>query len=516
MEQKYHYNLGILFSDVAKTHSSRIALKYPDGRKMTYRELDILSNKIAWHLAENKLKKGSLIAIFNDKSPMAFATMLGCLKTGVIYTNLDVSSPFSRLQKILERAQPLGLINDFDELPIVQKLSEHLNLPVTSLDEDFTKAAENYPEDTPPTLRWITGSDPAYLMFTSGSTGFPKGAAISHQNLLNFIRWGQSEFKVEPSDIFTNVNPIYFDNSVFDFYTAVFSGATLVPFSVELTKNPNKLVDAAEEMACNSWFSVPSLLVYLLTTKAISPGRLPAMKRFIFGGEGFPKPKLKILYNLFHSSATLFNVYGPTECTCICSSYVIGPQDFEDLQNLAPLGYLSPNFDYELLNEETSGGLKKGELALKGPKVGLGYYNDPERTAKAFIQNPNNSHFPEIVYKTGDLVEVDGKGYLHFRGRADFQVKHMGYRIELEEIEAALNTLEYVNESAAIYKKIGQGLGMILAYVSISKDLGTKDIQQDIRLLLPEYMLPKKIRIMNYLPKNKNGKIDRVALQNEA
>lgn len=515
MDQNYHYNLGVLFSEVAKKNANSLALKYPDGRKMTYGELDVLSNKIAWFLVENNLKKGDLIAIFNNKSPIAFATMLGCLKIGVIYTNLDISSPLSRLHKILAQSQPLQLINDFTDLPVVQELSQQLNIPVISLGAKTTRVIETYPADRLPNTRWTTGNTPAYLMFTSGSTGFPKGAVISHQNLLNFIRWGQAEFQVQSSDIFTNVNPIYFDNSVFDFYTAVFSGASLVPFSVELTKKPMELIAAVEKMACNSWFSVPSLLVYLLTTKAISQGRLPTMRRFIFGGEGFPKPKLKKLYEFFRDSATLYNVYGPTECTCICSSYVIGDKDFEDLQNLAPLGYLSPNFDYELLPESSTTESRRGELALKGPNIGLGYYNDPVRTAKVFIQNPNNPHYPEIIYKTGDLVEVDEQGHLHFRGRADFQIKHMGYRIELEEIEAALNTLEYVDESAVIYKSIGSGIGFILAFISVSELIEQAFIQTDIRRLLPDYMLPKKIKILDQLPKNKNGKIDRAALKNE-
>lgn len=513
MEKTYYYNLGVLFSDVAHSFSKRIALRYPDGSTMTYAELELLSNKIAWYLVARNLKKGDLVAIFNDKSPIALAAMLGCLKMGFIYTNLDVSSPLSRLQKILDRAQPVCLINDFSNLPVVKKLSQHLNIPVITLDNETALAIQAGSDEKLPNIRWVTGNDPAYLMFTSGSTGFPKGAVISHQNLLNFINWGQSTFNIQPSDVFTNVNPIYFDNSVFDFYTALFSGAVLVPFSVDLTKNPKKLVDAIEEMECTSWFSVPSLLVYLLTTKAISPGRLPKMKRFIFGGEGFPKSKLKQLFDLFETSATLYNVYGPTECTCICSSYVIGSLDFDDLQNLAPLGYLSPNFDYELLNIESNGSIKRGELALKGPKVGLGYFNDPERTKNSFIQNPNNQRYPERIYKTGDLVEVDAKGHLHFKGRADFQIKHMGYRIELEEIEAAFNSLEYINEAAVIYKKLGHGLGMILAYVAASEKLNPKVIQQEIRELLPEYMIPKKIKITDHLPKNKNGKIDRVALQ---
>jgi D-alanine--poly(phosphoribitol) ligase subunit 1 len=506
----YIYNTGVQFSQTALANAERTALKYPDGATVSYGELESLSNQIAHYFAERGLKKGDVLAIFNNKSPVGYACMLAALKSGIIYTNLDLTSPYQRIKKIAERCQPKLLLYDVD--CSLRAEMEELQIPTVNLYEGFSAGLDRFSNDLPAFTASVTGADGAYIMFTSGSTGFPKGAVISHANLLNFIAWGQNEFGITADDIMTNANPIYFDNSVFDFYVALFSGAQLAPLTNDVTREPFGLVKAVAAAGCTTWFSVPSLLVYLITTRALGANSLPAMKRFIFGGEGFPKPKLKKLYELYGHAAALHTVYGPTECTCICSAYRITDADFADMNSLAPLGFLAPNFGYELINTDETGTF--GELCLKGPNVGAGYYNDPERTSKSFIQNPNNTMYNETVYCTGDLVQVDAKGHLHFKGRSDNQVKHMGYRIELEEIESMLNSLPYVHESAVIYEHINESLGQIVAFVSAPA--GTTDsatVTADIKKLVPEYMVPRKVHILEALPKNQNGKTDKVALK---
>jgi D-alanine--poly(phosphoribitol) ligase subunit 1 len=326
--------------------------------------------------------------------------------------------------------------------------------------------------------------------------------------VLNFIQWSQETFDITANDRLTNANPIYFDNSVFDFYSALFSGAVLVPIDNQLAKNPKQLVQAINQAACTIWFSVPSLLVYLLTTKALSNNDFQTIRIISFGGEGFPKNKLSLLFDLYGDRVKLVNVYGPTECTCICSSYEISEKDFDDMNELAPLGFLSRNFSFEIIPTDMAN-LHYGELALIGPCVGLGYYNDTERTGQSFIQNPGTK-FTQTMYLTGDIVERSSTGQLFFRGRKDNQVKHMGYRIELEEIEAAFSSLSYINESAVIYERLTPELGQIRAYVSLGIGGKTEQsILDDIRSLLPPYMVPKRISILEVLPKNSNGKIDR-------
>jgi D-alanine--poly(phosphoribitol) ligase subunit 1 len=507
---QYIYNTGNLFSKIATENADRTALKYPDGATATYAHLESLSNRIAHYFVGRGLKKGDVIAIFNNKTPVGFSCMLAALKCGIIYTNLDLTSPYQRIKKIAERCKPALLLYDVD--CSLRGEMEELNIPTINLYEGFVEEVSSCSSSLPEFTAHVTGADGAYIMFTSGSTGFPKGAVITHANLLNFISWGQSEFGITKDDIMTNANPIYFDNSVFDFYVALFSGAQLAPLTNDVTREPFGLVKAVAAAGCTTWFSVPSLLVYLMTTKALGADSLPAMRRFVFGGEGFPKPRLKKLYEMYGGQAGLYNVYGPTECTCICSSYRISETDFEDMNNLATLGNLAPNFGYVLMNTDESG--KFGELCLKGPNVGAGYYNDPERTEKSFIQNPYNTVYSEKIYCTGDLVQVDEKGHLHFKGRADNQIKHMGYRIELEEIEAMLNTIAYVNEAAVIYERINESLGQIVAFVATGEATVEKaQVIGDIKMLVPEYMIPRKVHILDVLPKNQNGKTDKTVLK---
>jgi D-alanine--poly(phosphoribitol) ligase subunit 1 len=333
---------------------------------------------------------------------------------------------------------------------------------------------------------------------------------MSHQNLLNFINWSREEYQITPEDILTNINPMFFDNSVFDFYASIFNGASFAPFDEATVKKPELVVKRVNEIKATIWFSVPSMLVFLLTTKSLSEKEFISIRVITFGGEGFPKMKLRQLYNFFHKRARIVNVYGPTECSCICSAYDVTQKDFEDMNRLAPLGHLAPNFGYLILNEDPLTGI--GELALSGPQVGLGYYNDPERTNDSFIQHPQRSDSRHLIYKTGDLVRKDENGMLHIFGRTDNQIKYMGYRIELEEIEAGFNSLKNIKECGVIYEKINEDLGQIIAFISLNDTTDPSFITEEIRKILPSYMIPKEVHIIKELPKNQNGKIDRKAL----
>ena len=505
-------NLGLKFREIVGTCAERPALRQPDGEITSYAELDRLSNRLSRLLLGRGLSRGDVVAIFHDKSPGAFASMLACLKLGLIYTNLDPDSPWERLRRILETCQPKAIINGFPETPHAAALQNQ-----TAVVIDLRQAAtatelqQQEASDPPGAGDDVTGADPAYIMFTSGSTGMPKGAVMSHANVLSFVAWAQDRFQLTPEDIFSNVNPMYFDNSVFDFYAAIFSGASLLPVSALQIREPAQLVGIINRAGCTVWFSVPSLLVFLLTTRSLSATDFPGVRKIIFGGEGFPKSKLKQLYDLFGGRADLENVYGPTECTCICSAHTIGASDFGDMKALAPLGFLAPHFDYEILAASEASDV--GELFLRGPGVGLGYYNDPDRTGKVFIQNPTHDRSADIGYCTGDLVRRDASGRLHFVGRTDFQVKHMGYRIELEEIEAALNSVPEVKECAVIYRKMGDGLGEIVGFAALSQPKAPEELLCDVAGIVPAYMVPKRVTMLESLPRNANGKIDRLALQ---
>jgi len=506
------HNLGLYFEDIAKKSGNHIALKF-DNQNLSYQALNSLSNKIANFLKKKGVSEQDVVGIFNTKEPTGYATMLACLKIGAIYTNIDEEDPKERLKKIFRTAEPKLLISDHEASIDTKDTAQALQIPLFYLDE---KSLKKYEDQNLEITSDITGANPAYIMFTSGSTGTPKGVLISHSNIISFIDWSCERYSVRSEDIFAQVSPIYFDNSVFDFYTALFSGAALAPIKKETLQNPLDLVQSVDRLGCTIFFSVPSLFLYLTTMKVLNKDVLTTIRIFSFGGEGYPMSELKKLYDLYAPHARFINVYGPTEGTCICSSYEICQEDFENIEQLPPLGKINKNFDFIILDEYgnsvNTGDV--GELCLFGPNVGLGYYNDPDQTQKAFVANPLQKNYFEKMYATGDLVRVDENNLLWFVGRKDNQIKHMGYRIELEEIENAINTLPFVNQSAVIYKRLHTTYGKIVAFVSAKDNIEENDIKKLLQDLLPSYMIPNIIEVLEHLPKNPNGKIDKVFLKN--
>ncbi len=512
----YLYNLGLAFEAIAAAHADRPALRLADDSVVSYRALDGLANRIARRLRERGVMRRDVVALFNAKTPAGYATMLAALKIGAAYVNLDEENPPGRLEKMLQSCRPRLIAADAPLAPPMAELCRGLELPVLDVggsgaigDSDAGSDAI-WSDDTAA----VTGGDPAYLMFTSGSTGTPKGVVISHASVLNFIDWSITEFGIGPGDVLTNANAIYFDNSVFDVYASLFSGATLAPIARAVAQKPDALAARVAAAGCTVWFSVPSLLIYLTAMKQLGPQTWPSMRCLVFGGEGYPRSELRKLYGFFGQRARLVNVYGPTECTCICSAYTITEADLAESSGLPPLGHLAPNFDHLVLGEDdrpVAAG-EAGELCLIGPQVGLGYINDPARTEAAFVPNPANQAFPERMYRTGDRVRTDEDGRLWFVGRRDNQIKHMGYRIELDEIEAALNALPYVTQGAVVYHRVREQHGRILAFVVAPGAPAEQTIRDDLRRQLPDYMIPASVAVLAELPKNPNGKVDRRAL----
>ncbi|HEX3559069.1 MAG TPA: amino acid adenylation domain-containing protein [Pyrinomonadaceae bacterium] len=498
------------FREIVGTHRDHAALVWSARDVVTFGELDRLSDKAALFLRRQGVHKGDRVCIRLDKCTLAYAIIIACLKTGAPYFVVDPSNPAARVAHILDRCMPSLIftarepaLDIADRRVVVVDREEQFAALDLAGDGAFEPEAD------------IVGTDPAYIMFTSGSTGFPKGAVMSHANLLNFIRWAGGEFSVTPDDIFTSVNPLYFDNSVFDFYASIMNGASLAPFDAATMRDPYLVLRRIDELRCTIYFSVPSLLIYFQTLKLITPSAFAHVRAVVFGGEGYPKTKLRELFDCLHARAELVNVYGPTECTCICTSYRVTEADFDDLNGYPPLGGPIPNFSFTILNErdEAAAPGEVGELYLGGPCVGLGYFNDPEITRAAFPQNPLNPYHHERLYRTGDLVRLsadDGKVY--FVGRKDSQIKHQGYRVELGEIEYALCRVPGVDEAVALHTML-DGVSLIVA-VAASRDGLTPDvIRKELLKAVPAYMIPGRVDVLERLPKNDNGKIDRKLLK---
>ena len=508
----YPYNLGSLFMCTATAYADFYALRYHDTR-YTYRALAYYSEQLAALLLRKGCQRGDVIAIGHEKRPLSYALMLAALRLGMPYVNIDVASPMDRNARILQTAKPRLLFydNPIYEQGIIE-LERRAGCEAVFLEESaLPQISEADRERQDALMRRVDGACIAYIMFTSGSTGVPKGVAVTHQNVLHLIEWGKNCYNVTENDIFANLSPMYFDNSVFDFYVGLFSGAALAPVSRELLAAPYELVEHVGKMGCTIWFSVPSLLIYLMTMKAMNPSALSSLRTIAFGGEGYPKSELKKLYDLFQPQTRLVNVYGPTECTCICSAYTLGDNDFIDMEGLPTLGKLNRNFDYRILDEEDKES-SAGELCLIGPNVSAGYFNDLERTNAVFITLADPRRFMKRMYRTGDLVR-EHEGNLYFLGRKDNQIKHMGYRIELEEIEHSLVRLPQIDQAAVLYRRNNTAYGKIVAFAACKEDVDEKSVLSDLAQLLPAYMIPAKLFIMDELPKNPNGKVDRQKLK---
>jgi D-alanine--poly(phosphoribitol) ligase subunit 1 len=510
--KSYQYNLNGLWSQVVERHGKMPALQYIEQQHISFAVLDGWADSLAVLLRSRGCQMGDVIAIGHNKKPLSFALMLAALRCGVAYACLDVASPIARTQKILQTCCPrLLFYDDRDYSRTMEELSSLSSIPLVMLEESILPVASaEQRAQLAAEAGKVDGATIAYVMFTSGSTGNPKGVAVTHQNVLHFIAWGQGRFLVTESDNFANLSPMYFDNSVFDFYVGLFSGASLSPIPRELLTQPYEMAAYIGKLQCTIWFSVPSLLIYMMTMKALRAEQLPALRALIFGGEGYPKIELQKLYRQFSSQAVIVNVYGPTECTCICSAYDLTAQDFEDLQGLPTLGHLNQNFDYLILDDNDSPA-DTGELCLVGPNVASGYFNDLERTQTSFVTLTDSRRFMKRMYRTGDVVR-EAKGQLFFVGRKDNQVKHLGYRIELEEIEYALLKAAGIRQAAVVYHRVNDAYGKLVGFVDALSDVEDKIVLAELSQLLPAYMIPSRIVVMDCLPKNPNGKVDRQAL----
>ncbi len=472
-----------------------------DGKKFKFSELYNYSNIIACIL-KTKIKKNDTVAIYAEKDIKVFASIIACIKSGNPYSIIDINSPIKRIDMMFKTLKPK--LNLYNLKNNISKKIPSINLNKINLVKK--KSQVEYAKTIP--------SCPIYIMFTSGSTGVPKGVAISSQNILNFINWAKNTYNIKSGVIQSNLNPLHFDNSIFDIYGGLFNGSTLVTFKQKDLLDPSKILKVFLKEKINIWFSVPSLIIFFMKFGFFEKKKFLNLKKIIFGGEGFPKNKLLELFKIMNKNIDLINVYGPTECTCICSSYKITNNDFlkNEKKRYAPFGSkLSDYFYFYIVKEKSNGRLvlsNRGELLIGGPNVGLGYYNNSSETDKKFIQNPFNNKYTDIVYRSGDLVYKDKRNdKIYFSSRIDDQIKFQGYRIELLEIEQAIGQIKGLEENCVLLSKINSNPKIISFIVT---NLNLERIKNELKKSLPKYMIPSEFLYVSKLEKNNNGKIDRI------
>ena len=481
------------------------ARKYPDkqvfadaNRGISYSEFLDRVYSIGTTIVNSGFNKEP-IAIIAERSVCCLEIMFGVLAGGCFYTVIDSEMPTDRIRAIFNTLKPSAVIATDG---CAEKAADVGGIRVIEYGAAASCRADK--ERLSGVRKNIIDTDPAYVLFTSGSTGVPKGAAVSHRSVLAYIKWFADTFGIDENTVFGSQTPFYFSMSVSDVFSTVYAGASLTVIPKTLFSFPMKLIEFINERRVNTIYWVPSALGIIANWKVLDYGELKYINKVLFAGEVMPVKQL----NYWRSKlpdAVFANLFGPTETTDICTYYVVD-REFSNDETL-PIGKHCDNCDVFVVKENGTRAQdgEEGELYARGSFLALGYYNNPEKTAVAFVQNPLNKAYPETVYKTGDLVRYNENGELVYISRKDFQIKHMGYRIELGEIEAASGAIDGISSAAAIYDSREDSI--VLIYEGKQKD--TAAVFQALTLKLPDYMMPQRVIRIKAMPHNQNGKTDR-------
>ena len=526
------YQLWHLLADSAARTPDAVAVTF-GGERLTYAELDDHSSRLAALLAAHGVARGARVGFMLPKTPRSIVAIFGILKAGGVYVPIDAASPPGRVAYIVRDCGIRHLITRGEHAAaLAGALAEaggsggELDL-VLRTDGDGTAAGAPAAAARP----WsdITGFEPlppdpsgcetdlAYVLYTSGSTGAPKGVMISHRASLTFIDWAHDRFAVTARDVVSSHAPLHFDLSIFDIFATIKAGACIVIVPERLSTFPVKLAEFIRDERISIWYSVPSALTLMLERGNFATHQYPDLRVILFAGEVFP---IKFLQALMRATpALLYNLYGPTE-TNVCTYYEVRPSDLERTTPV-PIGVPIANYDVFAVNEHGARigpGGERGELWGRGPGLMSGYWGDLEKTQRTLRPNPFLPHLSnDRIFATGDIVSIDEEGNFIYHGRRDNMVKSRGYRIELGEVEAALYRHPRVREAAVIPVPDPLVTNRLRAIVALDEPQGATvdDLREFCRKHLPRYMVPDVLELRDRLPKTSTGKVDRQALAAE-
>lgn len=473
-----------------------------ENREITFSQL----RDEARHIATELINRGYFkqpVAIYLDKKVEVVAAFEGVTYSGNFYSPIDTKMPSERIEKIMGKLQPVVIITDHnhrDEAKVFANDADILcyeDMQNTDIDDVRINS----------TTERILDSDILYILFTSGSTGTPKGAIISHRGMVDFSEWLANTLELSSETVMANQTPFYFSYSVYEIYQTLKNGCTTHIVPQQLFSFPPKLMVFLEEKKVDTLFWVPSILTFISVMKAVNRPHLSCIKTIGFGGEVMPIKHLN-RWIAEYPEVRFWNLYGQTEVTDTATFYEI-KRHFDESEML-PIGQTCVNKDTFLLDEDDkliTESDEIGEICVRGSGIGYGYYNDEEKTEQAFVQNPLNKAYKEIIYRTGDLARYNEYGEMVYVCRKDYQIKHKGHRIELGEIETAVSAIDGVEEQCCLYDS--DRLKIVLFYVGTADE---KEISDKLKDVIPEYMIPGVRIKMDELPKNLNGKTDRQKL----
>lgn len=486
--------------------AERPALHDLQGAVLRFDELDHWSKTVS-EVIPDGLPEGSRIALCLPKGFAAVAAIFGILRSECAYLPLDYDAPLSRNAFILEDARVSGLLTLPERSAAICAVLPGAVAQTIELGGQLYhlvrfawagQAAFTVPEDL------------AYILYTSGSTGQPKGVMITHDNALCFIDWSADQFGVSPDDVVSSIAPFHFDLSIFDLYAALFRGASIVLIDAASARNPMLLAEVMERFGISIWYATPTTLKLMLRFGRMERYTHARLRVVLFAGEVFPVEPLHVLMARW-PQASFHNLYGPTE-TNVCTWYSLPVTPDPERTEPYPIGHTCP-YDQAVLLQgdevlEARPGAE-GELLIGGRSVMAGYLNQPDRNARAFYHWNGKTY-----YHTGDLVRVDPEGALIYLSRKDRMVKRNGYRIELGEIEAALHRHPDITEAGAIAQATPTGDMRILGFYSTAHggSIDTLPLQEFLSGQIPAYMLPDQCLHLTELPKTSTHKVNYPAL----
>jgi len=521
------YLLHHLLSESAAAFPDREAILFKDAM-MTYAQLERDSSKLAVCLSETGVRRGDRVGIHMNRSIDSIVGAFGILKAGAAYVPIDPMSPANRLGYIINACGIRTLLTSREKLSNIERISSESptlgNIMVMNGVGDSSRALGSLKlcdwkemresADYVNLIKDAVDTDLAYVLFTSGSTGNPKGVMISHLNSLTFVNSACDFFGIEPGDRFSNICPLHFDMSVFDLFVAFKAGASVAIIPESTATFPVKLAEFIERNRVSVWNSVPSALSLLANLTTLDRYDFSSLRLVLFAGEVFPIKHLRRLRGAV-PAATFYNIYGQTEANS--STYYRVEEIPADDAAVLPIGKPFPNFEVFALDEggkQIRNEGEKGELFVRASSVARGYWGDPERTAECFVRNPVEPHLDEKVYKTRDLVSLDSDGNYLFLGRKDHMIKSRGYRIEIGEIETALSAHPGVKTAVVVPipdDLIGNRITAVVV-ASGKQAVRKEELMKFCGERLPKYMIPEVIEFQDVLPMTSSGKTDRKKL----